>query len=149
MNKKVVVIIAILLILVLVLFLTYNFIKKGNTIFNKSEEDIIENILNLNSYKATMEIEIESNKNKTKYMVKQELNENKSVQEVIEPSNIAGVVTEYDGKNLKISNNNLNLSTTFEDYTYIVDNNLWLNSFVKDYKKYSNSKSTEKNNEII
>lgn len=118
---------------------------------NKSEEDIIEYILNINSYKAKLEIEVETNKNKNKYVVSQTLKSgNISVQEVIEPSNIAGVVTEYDGTNLKITNNNLNLSTTFENYSYLVENNLWLNSFIEDYKKYSNSsKSTSKNEEIV
>lgn len=149
-NKKIIIItIIVLIVLILISFLAYKLLKNGNNI-NKSEEDIIANILNMNSYNATMNIEVETNKNKTKYVIKQSLkNENISRQEVIEPENIAGVITEYDGQNLKITNNNLNLSTTFDNYSYIVDNNLWLNSFAQDYKKYSNSKVTEKNDEII
>lgn len=127
-----------------------NFQKTGNTIINKSEEDIIKYILNINSYKAKLEIEVESNKNSNKYVVRQSLeNGNISEQEVLEPSNIAGVITQYDGTNLKIINNNLNLSTTFENYSYIVDNKLWLNSFIEDYKKSNNSKVETKENEII
>ena len=149
-NKRFIIVISILLAIVLISFFTYKFMENGNTTFNKSEEKIIENILNMNSYKATMAIEIETNKNKTKYVVKQSLTEeNKSIQEIIEPSNIAGVITEYDGKNLKISNNKLDLSTTFENYQYVVDNNLWLNSFLKDYKESKNSKYSNQNNEII
>ena len=149
-NKTlIIVIITILIVLTIISIFAYKFLKKGNTI-NKSEEDIIENILNINSYKATLEIEVETNKNKNKYVVKQVLeNGTLSRQEIIEPSNITGVVTEYDGKDLKIINNNLNLTTTFENYSYIVDNNLWLNSFVNDYKKYANSKVTQKDNQII
>ena len=106
-NKKIFFLILILLIIFLVSFFTYKFLKNGNTTYNKSEEKIVENILNMNSYSATMEIEIETNKNKTKYVVKQSLyNDNKSIQEVIEPSNIAGVITEYDGKDLKTKYNN-------------------------------------------
>ena len=149
-NKRFIIVISILLVVVLISFFTYKFMENGNTTFNKSEEKIIENILNMNSYKATMAIEIETNKNKTKYVVKQSLTEeNKSIQEIIEPSNIAGVITEYDGKNLKISNNKLDLSTTFENYQYVVDNNLWLNSFLKDYRESKNSKCSNQNNEII
>ena len=149
-NKRFIIVISILLAIVLISFFTYKFMENGNTTFNKSEEKIIENILNMNSYKATMAIEIETNKNKTKYVVKQSLTEeNKSIQEIIEPSNIAGVITEYDGKNLKISNNKLDLSTTFENYQYVVDNNLWLNSFLKDYKESKNSKYSNQNNEIL
>lgn len=117
---------------------------------NKSEEEIIECILNIKSYKAKLEIEVETNKNKNKYVVTQSLDKNNvSIQEVLEPSNIADVRTEYDGKNLKIINNQLNLSTTFENYTYVVENKLWLNSFIEDYKKYKSSKVTSKENEII
>ncbi len=127
-----------------------NFLKTGNTIINKSEEDIIEYVLNINSYKAKLEIEVETNKNKNKYVVKQSLEKgNISRQEVLEPSNIAGVITEFDGNNLKIINNNLNLSTTFENYSYVVENKLWINSFIEDYKKSNNSKVTTKENEII
>ena len=117
---------------------------------NKSEEDIVDYILNINSYKAKLEIEVETNKNKNKYVVTQSLEKNNiSMQEVLEPSNIAGVKTEYDGTNLKIINNQLNLTTTFENYSYIVENKLWLNSFIEDYKKYENSKVTSKENEIV
>jgi len=117
---------------------------------NKSEEDIIEYILNIKSYKAKLEIEVETNKNKNKYVVTQSLDKNNvSIQEVLEPSNVAGVRTEYDGTNLKIINNQLGLSTTFENYTYVVENKLWLNSFIEDYKKYKSSKVTSKENEII
>ena len=117
---------------------------------NKSEEEIIECILNIKSYKAKLEIEVETNKNKNKYVVTQSLDKNNvSIQEVLEPSNVAGVRTEYDGTNLKIINNQLGLSTTFENYTYVVENKLWLNSFIEDYKKYKSSKVTSKENEII
>ena len=91
-----------------------------------------------------------TNKNKNKYVVIQSLEKgNISKQEVVEPKNIAGVVTQYDGANLKIINNNLNLSNTFENYSYVVENKLWINGFIEDYKKSNNSKVTTKENEII
>lgn len=151
-NKKIIIImiIVILIFVTLISIFAYKFFKNGNTIINKSEEEIIENILNINSYNAKLEIEVESNKNINKYVVKQSLEKgNISKQEVIEPSNIAGVVTEFNGTNLKIINNNLNLISTFENYSYVVENKLWLNSFIEEYKKNNSSKVTNKDNEII
>ena len=117
---------------------------------NKSEEEIINYILNIKSYNAKMDITVETNKNKTKYVVTQSLENFISKQEVIEPTNIAGVITEYDGTNLKIRNNRLNLENTFQNYQYIVNNKLWLNAFIEDYKNDKNTKSiTNKDNEII
>lgn len=151
-NKKVIlIVVAIILILaILISIFAYKFLKNGNNKINKSEGEIIEDILNIKSYKAKLEIEVESNKNKTKYVVKQELKPNNvSIQEIIEPSNIAGVITEYDGTNLKIINNKLELTTTFENYSYIADNSMWLYSFIESYKDCENSKVTSKENEII
>ena len=66
-----------------------------------------------------------------------------------EPENIAGIKTEYDGTNLKISNNKLNLETTFQNYNYVVENRLWLDSFIEEYKTIQNTKKQIINNEII
>lgn len=149
MNKKIILIIAsILIIIAFISILTYIFMKNGNNMSNLKEDDI-KDILNINGYNATLEIEVEANKNKTKYIVKQNVENGKSRQEVIEPSNITGVITEYDGKNLKVINNSLNLVKTYEDYEYVVDNSLWLNSFIKEYKDTPNSKKYQKNNEIV
>ena len=63
--------------------------KSGN---NMSSQEIVDYILNLNYYKAKITVGVNSNKNKNKYILKQEFNsENGCIQEVIEPSNIAGV----------------------------------------------------------
>lgn len=64
-------------------------IKIGNNIISQVE---IDDILNISSYKATIEVEVKSNKNENKYVIKQEyFGENENTQEVIEPENIAGV----------------------------------------------------------
>lgn len=151
MKSKGILILAIIIILIIaIIFIIFNYknLKTGNTI-NKSEEDIVNDILNISSYNAIMEIEVQTNKNKTKYIVNQTLQNDKSKQEVIEPENIAGVITEYDGKNLKISNNKLNLSTTYENYEYIVNNKLWLDSFIKEYKELQNTRVTTIGDEIV
>lgn len=152
-NKKI--IFVFLFIFIIIILLTIFFIfyykngKNGNTIINQSEEKILDTILTMTSYQAKLDITIETNKNKTKYVVSQSMKNGISTQEIIEPENIAGVVTEYDGKNLKIRNNKLELETTFENYQYMVENRLWLDSFVQEYKTKENTKVTRNENEII
>ena len=150
--KKLILTFSIILIIILVsifLILYYKNGKVGNTIINKSEEQIVESILNIKSYNAKLDVSIETNKNTTKYVVSQKVENEKSAQEVLEPENIAGVITEYDGTNLKIKNNKLDLETTFQNYQYIVENRLWLNSFIEEFKKSSNKKVNSEENEII
>ena len=150
--KKLIVIFSIILIGILAsifFILYYKNGKVGNTIINKSEEQIVDSILNIKSYSAKLDVSIETNKNTTKYVVSQKVENEKSTQEVLEPENIAGVITEYDGTNLKIKNNKLNLETTFQNYQYIVENRLWLNSFIQEFKESSNKKVNSKENEII
>lgn len=151
-SKNIIIIVFIVLIVVIISFflnLYYKNLKTGNTIFNKSEEQIIDSILNMKAYEATLDITIKTNKNETKYKAYQILNDGKAKQEVLEPQNIAGVITEYDGNNLKIRNNKLDLETTFQNYQYAVENRLWLDSFVEDYKKTENKEKNVVGNEII
>ena len=151
-NKKIVILTIIIAILIFIIIFALYYYKKGkigNTIINKSEEQIIESILNIKSYDANLEVTIQTNKNTTQYALKQELKEEKCIQEVVKPENIAGVITEYDGNSLKIRNNKLNLETTFQDYKYITENNLWLNSFIKEFKETNNKKTSTTEKEII
>ena len=152
-KKKILILFVIIIVILLIIFFSiyyYKTLKNGNNMINKSEEEIIDYILNIKSYTARMDITIQTNKNETKYVVNQNVDGNISRQEILEPINIAGVITEYDGTNLKITNNKLDLSTTFQNYQYMVENRLWLNSFIEEYKNSKNSKSSvNENNEII
>ena len=150
-NNKLFIMSIIILIIIITIFLIlyYKNNKNGNNTINKSEEEIIETILNMNNYKAKLDITIETNKNTTKYVVSQTLENGKAKQEVIQPENIAGVITEYDGTNLKIRNNKLELETTFQNYQYMVENKLWLDSFIKDYKEKQNKNVSSNEKEII
>ena len=151
-NKKkffILLFIFIIILLTIFLILYYKNNKNGNTTINKSEEEIINSILEIKSYSANLDITIETNKNKTQYKVKQSLENGKANQEVIEPQNIAGVITEYDGTNLKIKNNKLDLETTFQNYQYMVENRLWLDSFIEEFKTLESKKVSSNQNEII
>ena len=145
-RQKVNKIFIVLLIFIMALIFIIFFIKKdnkevkmGNTIISQTKEQALDYILNIDSYEATAEIEVISNKNKNKYKVIQKYQKpNICIQEVVEPSNIKGLKTIYDGKNLKVENTKLNLSTIYQNYSYLTQNNLWLTSFLEECKIQNN-----------
>ena len=121
--------------------------KMGN---NKSSQEVVDYILNLSSYETKITVTVTSNKNTNKYILKQEFQSpNMSTQEVIEPSNIAGVKIENDGTSTKIENSQLDLSTILDNYNYLGDNCLDLYSFIEDYKKEEKSQFEETDTEIV
>ena len=154
-NKKMVVALVIGAIIIGVLIfgilkiINYKNVKNGNNIGDKTLKEVEEYILNISSYDAEIELTIESNKNTNKYIINQKYSEpNIASQEVIEPKNIEGLRIRYDGNNLEISNSKLNLSTIYENYTYLTNNVLWLSDFIQNYKK-NMGKITEQNGIII
>lgn len=154
MKKKKICVFLIFLIITLVLIFYIFFnnntaknLKIGN---NTTSQEIIESILSINSYETEIEVKVESNKNQNIYVIKQNYNgKDDNKQEVLEPSNIAGVKIIKEGKKLTLENTNLKLSSIFENYEYISDNNLDLCTFIEDYKKNSESNYKEKNEELI
>lgn len=152
-NKKIIIILVLLIVIILIASITFfrgkmskNF-KIGN---NTTSQEIVNYILSINSYETKIEVEVKSNKNSNKYIIKQKYNGNEdNSQEVIEPNNIAGVKIIKEGKNLRLENSNLNLTSMFENYQYISDNSLDLCSFIEDYKKDEKSEWKEKDGKII
>ena len=154
-NKKksikiILLITAIIFIIILISFIYKKMFKNIKNGDNMNSEQIVDYILNINSYKAKIYVETISNKNKNKYILNQEYNtENGNIEEVVEPSNISGVKIIKQNNTLRIENNNLNLSEIFENYSELENNHLDLSSFINDYKNSSNSSYKEENNEII
>lgn len=153
-EKKFVSILAFIIILIIVIFFlfsTYKKIKFGNNESNKSAEDIKKYIMNIESYTATIEVTVNSNKNTNKYLLKQEYSRNNIIkQTVIEPENIAGVEFEYKDGSLIINNARFNLSKIYSNYPYVSDNILWLSSFADCYKdNEEEAEVLEENNEVI
>lgn len=152
-NKKIIIILILLIVIILIASITFfrgkmskNF-KIGN---NTTSQEIVNYILSINSYETKIEVEVKSNKNSNKYIIKQKYNGNEdNSQEVIEPNNIAGVKIIKEGKNLRLENSNLNLTSMFENYQYVSDNSLDLCSFIEDYKKDEKSEWKEKDGKII
>ena len=121
--------------------------KNGN---NKTSQEIVDYILNISSYEVQVTVDVTSNKNNNKYILKQTYQSpNISTQEVIEPSNISGIKIENDGTNLKIQNSQLNLNTILQNYNFLGNNCLDLCSFVEDYKKDEKADFEENETEII
>lgn len=152
--KKVIafiVVIAILLgVLIFFIFFKDGTAKNKKIGNNSTSQEIVDYILNMNSYEAVVEVEIQSNKNENKYKIKQKYNgEQDNKQEILEPSNIAGVRIIKEGNTLKLENTDLNLTTVIENYEGVTDNSLDLSSFIKDYKQDEKSSWEEKNNSII
>lgn len=150
MKKKYWLILLIIILLIIGIIFIEKSLKKDKTGHNKNSQEIVDYILNLNSYEAQITVTVTSNKNNNKYIIKQTYQKpDVSTQEIIEPSNIAGVRIENNGENLKIENTNLNLSKILENYKYITDNCLDLSSFIEDYSNSDKSSYEEKNQEII
>ena len=144
----------ILLIFIIILIVGVIFFKKGfknnNIGNNKTSQEIVDYILNLSSYETQITVTVTSNKNSHKYILKQKYEKpNISLQEVIEPSNIAGVKIENDGTNLKIENSSLNINNIIDNYEYLGNNCLDLSTFISDYKENNKSNFEEINSEII
>lgn len=148
-NKKLFVVILLMIIIIgmfIYKIMTKN-IKIGN---NMNSQEIVDYILNINSYKSNINVQVNSNKNTNKYIIEQEYNTEKgSIQEVIEPANIAGVKISLKDEVLKIENTKLNLSQIFDNYKGLEDNSLDLISFLNDYKKDEKSSFEENDSEII
>ena len=99
--------------------------KMGNTITSQTKEEIEE------------------------YIKQSFQSPNICVQEVLEPSNIQGLKTIYDGTNLSLQNTRLHLSTVYENYPYLTENNLWLTSFIEEYKKTQDALCEDSNTQWI
>ena len=83
-----------LVLIVIIIFLTfflknnYKNLKVGNNMSNKSIEEIEKYILNISSYKAKIEMLVNSNKTTNKYVLLQTYEKpNKTKQIILEPSN--------------------------------------------------------------
>ena len=157
-NKKIIfisiLVLAIVSILIFILLKT-NYKNKnfGNNMSNKNLEEIEKYILDISSYTAKMDVTVESNKNTNKYVMEQRYEKGKkSKQKILEPANIEGLEIIYEENKLTINNAKNNLKTMYENYPNLMENCLWLNAFIEDYKKEKNegkASIVEKNGKVI
>ncbi len=149
-KLKKIVIFVILFLIIFAIFYYKNFLF-GNNISKNRSANQIEDILNsLENYYAEADVTVSSNKTQNRYEVKQEVKGKYCMQEVISGASIEGVKIEINENQLKVSNTKLNLEKVYEDYENLLDNAMFLNSFIANYRDENNEvRSEEKENEII
>ena len=153
-GKATKIIIIAIIILIIIFIISKIFIKNpikntkiGN---NSSSQEVVEYFLNISSYEATIDMTVYSNKNENRYKIKQSYQgENNNCQEILEPSNIAGIKIIREENKLTLQNSKLNLSNILENYQYITDNCIDLITFIKDYKNDQTATIKEENETII
>ena len=147
--RKIIIVIIIIIICICIFFYINKSkkIKIGN---NSTSQEIIDNILNISSYETVIEVEVHSNKNTNKYTIKQKyIFPDISEQEIIEPENIQGIKITKKDNELKVENSKINMSKIYNDYEYMTDNCLDLNTFIENYKLNKKQIYEEDDDEII
>lgn len=141
---------AILLIIILIIFSinVYKTKKNVNTINIQSKEKVEEYIFNINEYEAKLEVKVSSNKNENIYEINQKVNKQKSHQEILNNEN-NNLIIEHENGNVIIKNNSLKLEKVYENYGYIMENTLYLNTFIEEYKSSKEKEITEDDNYYI
>lgn len=145
-----IIIVIIIIIICICIFFYINKSKKLKIGNNSTSQEIIDNILNISSYETKIEVEVNSNKNVNKYIIKQKyIAPDISEQEVLEPKNIEGIKIIKNKNELKVENTKMNLIKIYNDYECMIDNCLDLNAFIEEYKIMGKEIYEEKDDEII
>ena len=140
----------ILIFFIIFLIFYYKIFLNGNNTFKKSNEEIIENILNENlSYKSEAQVTIYSNKNENTYIINQEETKEYSKLEVVSKGDISGLILEYKENKMILKNTELNLEKIFDNYKELSGNYLFLKTFVKEYLESENCQILEDEENII
>ena len=150
-NKTILITILVLLIVSFLIgmkFLNKNYYNSEKIGNNMSIKEIEKTILNINSYKAEIEVTIKSNKNENKYKL-QEVKDGKEMQKVIEPEILKGTEIIYENGNLQIKNTQINASKIYTNYPYIANNELFLSDFLKNFNESSNKEIKKEENKIV
>lgn len=146
--KKAIFFVIILLIFFLILY--YNTSIFGNNIIIKDENKIVDYVLNdIKEYEAEIEVTVNSNKTQNVYKMKQvESNEYSSL-ELLSTGKINGLKIEFKDGNLKVQNTILKLDKIYENYEPIMQNSLFLNAFIQDFKIGEESTTYQEEDQII
>ena len=135
MKSKKLLLIFVLICITFFFIFYYIFFILGNNI-NRSQDEIVDNIINkTNEYEANIDVKVISNKNENYYKMYQIVNDEKSIQIVDEPENIKGLEIENISNKLIIRNTKLNMEKIYDQYEFLLNNSLFLNVFIEDYKK--------------
>ena len=131
------------LILILIIVISVNFFVKNdnkinNSGNNKSIDEIEQYLLNIDSYKAKIDVTVISNKNENQYKMEQEVTQDYSKMVVTEPEAISNMEIIYENGILQIKNTELNVSKVYNEYPDVSKNVLFLTDFIKTYQESDN-----------
>ena len=138
----------VLICFILFCFFYYIFSKRGNNKNSNREieiDDVLENFLN---YEANLKINISSNKTNNSYSSIQKVENQYSKMVVFNPEENFNIEIEVNNNVLKITNKLLDVEKIYENQKILLNNHLFLNVFVQDFKE-NESKIEETNEEII
>lgn len=148
MKAKKIMFIFVLICITVFFIFYYIFSVLGNN-KSRNQNEIVDDILNnIKKYEANISVTVKSNKNESYYTMKQEVEGNNSKLIINTPENIKDMTIEINNNVLKITNTRINMEKIYNDYEFVLNNNLFLNTFIEDYKK-NDSKAYEQKDEII
>ncbi len=137
-------------IFILIIFFAFGIksIFFGN---NNINQDDVKDIFNINEYSAEIDVTVVSNKNENKYKIKQQYikNNDKSIQELLEPNNLKGIKITRQGTNITIENTELNLNKIFENYNGFTHNDMDLECFIEEFEKDNKNNMYENGEQIV
>lgn len=149
MKRKVIISIS-MLILVTCIIISANVLKNDNKkikVGNNKDIKEVEQILNIESYKAKITVSIKSNKNENKYVIQQEVKKNQYEKAKIEsPEEMKGIELLFENNVLTIKNSKIGASKIYENYQNVGNNMLFLTDFISEYKE-KNGKTEKNENE--
>lgn len=149
MKRKFIISISMLILVISVIILA-NVLKNDNKkikVGNNNSIKEIEQILNIESYKAKITVRVRSNKNENQYVIEQEVKKNLYERTKIEsPNEIKGVELVFENNVLTIKNSKIGASKIYENYKNVGNNMLFLTDFISEYKE-KNGKLEKNENE--
>lgn len=146
MNLKRVLFIFVPICIIVFFGFYYIFFKNGN---NKTKEKIVDYIMNnYYVYEADILVTVNSNKNKNEYNMYQIVNHKKGKCIINKPKEIEGLSLETNEGKLVIINKTYNMEKLYEGYNEIINNSLFLSTFLEEIKN-NNYEVKETENEYI
>lgn len=135
MKKLYIFLFFVIILIIIFVFCYYNPLIFGNNIVIKNENKIVDYVLNnIKEYEALIEVEVKSNKTTNNYKIKQIVNDNSSSLEVVSNGKINGLKIEIKDNRLKIENTCLKLDKIYENYEPLMNNIMFLNTFINELK---------------
>lgn len=153
MKKRLIICMS-MLVLILTILLSTTIIKKDNKIDkvgnNKNIKEM-EQLLNIESYKAKLTVNVKSNKNENNYIINQEVKYNEYQKETFEsPEELKETEIFYENNILTIKNSKIGASKIYEGYKELTSNKLFFTDFLKEYKNATvENKEIKEDNEQI